>query len=140
MADEATIRQGIQIIVGGRRIYAPPTAAFKVDVSVATGPTPGRITALVTGTDVDLSALTTPGLCHIINYSTTDYLIWGIYDPETLRFYPVGEVAAEGEQVIELSRELAGEFTGTAEVSSTNRLQVRGGAGTVECAVNAFEK
>ncbi len=142
MSDEATVKQSVQISISGRRIYNPPAASFRVDVSTAKGPTPGSVTATAGGVDVDLSQLTVPGLCHIINYSTTDFLEYGVYDPETDRFYPLGEVAAEGEYIFEFSRNLFGEFagTGTAELSATNRFRVRGGNSTIECTVNAFEK
>lgn len=142
MSDEASVKQGLQITIGGRRIYSPPAASFRIDVSTAKGPTPGSVTALAIGTDVDLSQLTVPGLCHIINYSATDYLEYGIYDPETNRFYPLGEIAASSEYVFEFSRNLFEETagTGTSPLSATNRFRVRGGNSTIECVVNAFEK
>lgn len=142
MSDEATIRQMVQIVVNGRKIYTPSAASFKIDVSTSKGPTPGSVTATAGGVDVDLSHLTVPGLCHIINYSTTDYLEYGIYDSSSGVFYPLGEVAAESEYVFEFSRNLFDEFsgTGTLAASSTNKFRVRGGSSVVECAVNAFEK
>jgi hypothetical protein len=142
MSDEATIRQSIQISIGGRNIYRPAAASFKRDVSTAKGPSPGSVTATAGGVDVDLSHLTVPGLCHIINYSTTDYLEYGVYDSSSGVFYPLGEVAAETEYVFEFSRNLFDEFlgTGTSPAASNNKFRVRGGNSVVECCVNAFEK
>ena len=141
MSNEATVRTGIQIIVGGL-IYRPPTASFNVDVSAARGPTPGLVVVPILGIDVDLSGLTTPGLCRISNYDTTNFITYGIGDAVTNEFYPLGEVGPEESYILKLSRNLGSDLdsltTGTG--SGTKTLRLVADTAVCNCSVEAFEK
>ncbi len=141
MSNEATIRTGIEILKDGL-VYRPPTVAFKVDVSAAKGPTPGLVVVPILGVDINFSALTTPGLCRISNYDTTNFVTYGIGDSVTNEFYPLGEVGPEESYVLKLSRNLGIDqdelTTGTGSGTKTFRLMAD--TATCNCSVEAFEK
>lgn len=140
MANEASLRISLQIENNNLKYRSHPVN-FNVDVTDDLGPTPGLVNAATTGTNVDLSALTTPALCRIENIDQTNYATFGIWDPEINKFYPLGEVGPGEFYVLKLSRDLAQEIgTGTGTTGpETNRLQVRGNSATVPVVVHAFE-
>jgi hypothetical protein len=96
------------------------------------------------GTDVDFSQLTTPALCRIQNLDAADWVTFGIWDPNTGFFYPLGEVLAGETYILRLSRMLQEQYgaTGTAlagTAADSNRLRFK--ATNVPCNVliEAFE-
>lgn len=117
-----------------------PTS-FLFDVAGSKGPTPGAITAAVAGTDVDLTELTTPAFCRISNLDTSNFVEYGIWDPEGSTFYPLGEVGPGEFYVIKLSRNLQEEYgTGTGTTgASTNRLRIKADTAACNVVVDAFE-
>ena len=140
MADEATIFSGFQIANGDWLVPAGKTT-FTADVTGIKGPTPGALAVSVTGTNVDLSQLTTPGWCKITNLSTVNFVEWGIYDPETTKFYPVGEIPAGKWTVFKFSRNFAWEYgvgTGTSG-AETNVLRLRADTAACNVSVEAYE-
>ena len=140
MANEARIFAGLQILVGHEQYRSLPQS-FQADVSTAKGPTPGAISVPLAGVAVDLSALTLPGLCRIANLDTTNYIEYGIYDPETVRFYPIGEVKAGEFYVFCFSRNFSTEYgsgTGTAG-PETNQFYVKAYGGACNIIVEVFE-
>ena len=149
MADEATIRSSITILKRDANgviqlQYVSQPQAFTADVSGAKGPTPGSITATVAGTDIDLSELTTPGLCRIMNQDADNYVEVGIYDPELNLFYPLMELLPGESYPLRLSRLLGhqtgGTITGTGTLTAkTNRLRIRGNSNNCNVLVEAFE-
>lgn len=151
MANEASLNCSLQVrkSVGGVTVldYSSRPTAFRVDVSGTKGPTPGAMAASVAGTDVDFSELTVPGLCRISNLSTepTNYIEYGIFDPEAARYYPLGECDPGESYVIKLSRNFNEEY-GTALVGTgtlpggTARLRIRGRVTGAVALVEAFEK
>jgi hypothetical protein len=140
MADEATIFAGLQIINGDWHVPAGVTN-YTDDVSGIKGPVPGAIAVPVTGVNVDLSELTTPGWCKIYNLDTTNYVEYGGFDASTETFYPVGEIPAGKWIVFKLSRHLGSEYgtVGTAAGASGNYLRLRSPAGVGKAAVEAYE-
>lgn len=141
MSNEATVRTGIQIIVGGLT-YRPPTVSFNVNVSAAKGPTPGLVVVPILGVDVDFSELTTPGLCRISNYDTTNFVTYGIGDSVTNEFYPLGEIGPSESYVLKLSRNLGidqDELT-TGTGSGTKTFRIMADTAPCNCSVEAFEK
>src|SRR5678816_4215564 len=70
--------------------YQDQPSAYTATLVGTKGPVPGAISVPTTGVDVDLSQLTTPGLCRIANLDLTNYVEWGIHDGSV--FHPVGEV------------------------------------------------
>lgn len=141
MSNEATVRTGMQIIVGGLT-YRPPTAAFNVNVSAAKGPTPGLVVVPILGVNVDFSELTVPGLCRIINYDTTNFVTYGLGDSVTNEFYPLGEIGPGESYIIKLSRNLSidqDELT-TGTGSGVKAFRLVADSAPCNCSVEAFEK
>lgn len=110
MASEATVGCGLQIRVGSIEYRALPSQ-FRADVAEGTGPVPGELTVTYAGKDVDLSGITTPGLCRIQNRSTTEYVLVGVHDGAS--FFPLLELLPGESYVMRLTRHLGDEFTGT---------------------------
>lgn len=140
MADEARIQTSLQITTGSLQYQSRPTA-FTADVAGAKGPVPGAFTAAITGTDVDLSELTTPALCRLQNLDPTNFVEVGLWDPEATLFYPLLELLPGESYVVRLSRNLAWQYgagTGTAG-PETNRLRVRANTAACNMLVECFE-
>lgn len=115
MSSEAQIRSSLQIRKNNLTYQSQPTA-FVADVSGTNGPTPGAFTVPVAGIAVDLSKLTTPGLCRIMNLDLTNYVEYGIKDVSGVGiglFYPLGEILPGESYVIRLSRNITEEYTAT---------------------------
>lgn len=140
MANEATVRASLAIRTGNLNYQSQP-ASFQADVAGVKGPTPGALSVSPRGTIVDLSQLTTPGLCRVQNLSESDYFELGVYDVETDVFYPLLEFLPGESFVMRLSRNLGEEYvgTGTGTTAATNRLM--GKANTEECVgvIDVFE-
>lgn len=145
MANEATLRVGLRIYrddsAGYINFNGLPTA-FQVDVAGCLGPTPGAFSASVLGTDVDLSQLTTPGLCWIANLDDTNFVEYGIWDPENSKFFPLGEVGPKEAYPLMLSRNIQEEYqTGTGTTgANTNRLRIKADTAACNVFVGAFER
>lgn len=142
MANEATIRNSLQIVKGELNYQSKPTS-FLADVSMASGvkgPTPGNILAALAGTDVDLSALGTPGLCRIQNLDATNYVTYGIWNGVDL--YPLGELLAGEVTIFRLARDIEEEYgTGTGTTGTAiNKLRFRANTAACNVLVEAFEK
>lgn len=140
MANEATVRSSLQIQVGEIDYSSRPTT-FKATVTGQKGPVPGAFTAALTGTNLDLSELTTPGLCRLQNLDDENFVTYGAYDPETEKFYPMGELLPGETFVTRLSRNLGWEYgTGTGTTGAeTNVIQFRADTAPVDVLVEAFE-
>ena len=93
------------------------------------------------GTDVDFSELTIPGLCRLMNLDATNFIEFGIWDPEGGVFYPLGEIGPGKTYTIKLSRNLQEEFgTGTGTTGAdTNRLRIKADTAACNVLVEAFE-
>jgi len=110
MANEARVTSSLNVTKGTTRINTKPTS-FTADVDASNiAPTPGLVVATLAGTDVDLSALTTPGLCTIQNVDGTNYVTGGIWDPEGNTFYPLFELLPGEKYVLRLARDIEEEF------------------------------
>lgn len=140
MANEAQITAALTIVKGNVQ-YASRPSAFVASVSGAKGPTPGSFSASIAGTDVDLSNLTSPGLCRIANQDDTYSVDVGIYDPETARFYPLIRLLPGEFYVIRLSPNVQEEYgTGTGTLGAdTNRMRVKAITAAAQVSVEAFE-
>ena len=147
MADEARITVGMQIRKTSDGITVMDvrkSSSFSVDVSGTKGPSPGAITALVTGTVVDLSQLTIPGLVWITSLDDDEgnYVEYGIYDPQLDVFYPLGEVGPGESWPLKFTRNLLEEYsnTGTGTTAATNKFMVKAFNASAIVSVEAFEK
>lgn len=140
MADEIQVLSGLVIRKGNLNYQSLPNT-FTADLTGSIGPTPGAIVVDTLGVDVSFAQLTTPGVCRIMNIDDTNYVEWGVYDPETDVFYPVGELLPGESYVFRLTRNFGEEYagTGTGTTSPTNRFRVK--ANTAQCVVvvEAFE-
>lgn len=144
MANEATVVSSLQIVGSGNLQYRSFPTSFQADVAGNEGPETGFVVATVTGTVVTFVNLVTPALCHIRNLDSTNYVDYGIYDPDTNKFYPIGEILPGEGYIVRLSRNMEEEFgTGTSDTGTTgtdaNRLMVRGNAASVNTVIEAFE-
>lgn len=138
MADEATVRGSLNIKTTNLEFRSYPTA-FNVDVSGEIGPTPGAFSASTDGTNVDLSELTTPGLCVIRNLDATNYVEVGIWDG--LEFYPIIEVGPGEHYVLKLSRNIGNSYgTGTGTLGADTSMRIKADTAACVVVVEAFER
>jgi hypothetical protein len=140
MANEAVIFAGLQITNGDWHVPVG-IMSYNDDVVGIKGPTPGALAVSVAGVNVDLSQLTTPGWCKITNLDPTNFIEWGVWDPETTKFYPVGEIPAGKWIVFKFSRNVAWEYgagTGTSG-PETNVLRLRADTAACNVSVEAYE-
>lgn len=133
MANEASVRTGLNL----RKVSSDGTitllsynfsGAFSVTVVGTKGPTPGAITVTAAGTDVDLSQLTTPGLVVFKNLDATYTVEYGIRDPNTRTFYPLGEIQPGESYILRLSRNIQEDYfpsTGTGTTGDINKLHLK---------------
>lgn len=148
MANEARIQSGLQIQkrnTAGDVIvldYMARPAGFTATVTGTKGPTPGAITCTTAGTDVDLSELTTPGLCRIMNQDPTNYVEIGIWEPTGSIFYPLMELLPGESFVFRLSRNVLEQYsgTGTGTTGPTNTLRIKANGASCVVLFEAFEK
>lgn len=143
MAGEITVRTSLTVRKG-RQSYQSPSAGYTADLVAATavGPTPGALAVSTEGTDVSLAQLNTPGHCFIQNIDSTNPFEWGVWDPETSRFYPVGQLLPGETVVLRLSPNVGVEYTGTGTgtTAATNRLHLKASGGASTARVEAFER
>ena len=139
MANEAYVRSSLRIRVGNLDYQSRPTA-FNADLSVEEGPTPGLVYATVDGADVDLSGLTTPGLCWMQNLDSDNTVTYGIWDPDISKFYPFGDLKPGECVALRLSAYFGQQFTGTGTsvLDSNQRLRIKGANATCKTRVDAF--
>lgn len=139
MANEAQIYSNLAITSGELQYQSLP-AYFNADVAGSKGPAPGAFLADTTGTKVDLSELTTPGLCRIVNLDPTNYVTVGLYDPDTTTFYPLMELLPGESYVFRFSRDVGLSYgTGTGTNDSDAEVHVRGNVAACNVSVEAFE-
>lgn len=144
MANEATITNQLSIRVGKIEYLSQPVT-FRADVAGEHGPTPGAVLIATTGTEIDLSQLTQPGLCRLQNLDDTNVVEVGIVDPQLSPsiFFPMIELLAGESYVVRLSRALKKEFgtgTGTGQLTgATNKLWARAYNQACVLLIEAFE-
>jgi hypothetical protein len=122
MSGEANLHISLQINKSdsaGIINYRSYDTQFAADVNGALGPTPGAFIVSVYGTDVDLTELVQPGLCRVSNQDATNYVEYGIYDPELDKFHPLGEILPGEFFILRLSRNLGWEYAGTGTGTGT---------------------
>lgn len=139
MSNEATVSSGLVINKNSLQYQSRP-ASHRVDVTGTKGPTPGALAVAVTGVNVDLSQLTTPGLCRITNLESSggNYVMVGKYDGTS--FHPLMEVGPGESYVIKLYRYLSAEWVGTGTPADVNTMRLMADTAAVNVLVEAFEK
>ena len=140
MANEATIRSSL-IIRSGNLTYRSGKQGFSADVSGSKGPVPGAVTATTDGTDIDLSGLTTPGLCEITNLDSANPVKVGRWDSNVNVFYPLMLLLPGEQYTIRLDPDVEDEYTGTGTgtTAASSTLRAKGVNASVNVSVNAFE-
>lgn len=142
------MRMSLKVRNGAQNYGPTQPNVSQQDQSTIGGPSPGCIDVPREGKIVDLSALAVPGPCFIQNLDSTYAVEYGIYDPETLRFYPLGEVLQEDVQVLRLSRNIQEEYYGSSSSTTgggqSNKFYIRPqsmpyGASPCKVVVDAFE-
>lgn len=140
MANEATIQSSLAITKDNLS-YRTAAASFRADVTGTKGPSPGAITVSVSGTDVDLSQLTRPGLCYLKNLDSTNYVTVGMRDPDTGSFQPMLKLLPGEGFVLRLAGELlSNELTGTGTATGNSTLRIRAYSASCVVLVEAFEE
>ena len=150
MANEVTVRTTLQVITGSIEYISRPQQ-FTADMTGEKGPGPGVVEISIAGTIIDLSEFTTPAFCRIQNIGRVDggtadantYVEYGVMDPETSIFYPLGEMLIGESYIIRLSRNIFEEYntgTGTGTVGpTTNTVFMRASPANQNAVVEAFE-
>lgn len=118
------------------------SANFAPVMNTPRGPTPGLLSIPVHGRDIDLAELTVAGEVWITNNDPTNFVTFGIYDPETPAFYPLGEVLPMKSCQFRLSRALSEQFFGTGTgtgVEATARFHMRADTEAVDVVIEAWE-
>lgn len=141
MANEWVVTAGLSLQVAdgsGNRQYRSAPSQFLSDLEDMRGPTPGHLLVAVTGTDVSLTQLATPGFCRIQNLDTTNYVTVGIYDGAS--YFPLMEVGPEEFYVVKLYRFLGSEFVGTGTPADVNTLRLMANTAACKVLVEAFNR
>lgn len=144
MSNEANIQSRLSVRkLSGSSVlldYTSGQASFVADVNGTKGPTPGAVTISTAGTNIDLTALTTPGFCRISNQDATNYFEWGIKDASSGIFYPMGEVLPGESYVIRLSRNVGEEYYSTTGTDAGNSVHCKANTASVVALIECFER
>lgn len=141
MSDEARINSSLYI-TKDNLYYRSLPGNFSADVDGTKGPTPGALTIPVGGKTIPLGELTTPGLCHVINYDTVNYVHLGVYLWASNIFIPFMKLLAGESYVFRLDSIFGEEYIGTGTgTTSDTAVSLFAKADTAPCniSVNAFE-
>lgn len=143
MSDEFRLQVSLQARSGNLDYRSSPTS-FSADLEAteAKGPTPGAIRVPAGGVAVSFSELTTPGFVILQNLDDTNYVEYGIRDPGTGVFYPLGELMSGEINLLRLSRNLLEEYTntGTGTTSPGNQFWLKASVDPCTVVVSAFER
>lgn len=139
MANEITVNCNLQVVNGSLQYQSRPTS-FNASQAVAIGPAVGSKLIATTGTQIDLSTLTTPGMCRIQNLDAANYVEYGLTDGTY--FYPLGEILPGETYVLRLYRRLGSrEATpGTGSTAGTLHLMIRADTAACYVLVEVFNK
>lgn len=140
MANEVTVRSGLRIKSGLVDYQSRPTS-FRTNLTTTKGPTPGVITIAVLGTQITFSQLVQPGLVFFYNMDAANFVEFGIKDPGTGKFYPLGEIRAGECFPFRFSRNLLSDYynTGTGTDGDVNYLWFKANTAAVNMLIECFE-
>lgn len=121
--------------------YNPAPAQFQITMNGQKGVSPGAITVSQAGTDVDFPNLVTPGFAMLKNLDDLNWVEYGIRDPATHVFYPLGKIDPGQEWPIYFSPNLREDYynTGTGTTGPINHFHMKAHGGPVNVSVEAFE-
>lgn len=133
-------------------INFPMKASFRSDVDGVKGPVPGALLVPLAGIDIDVSELTTPGLCWLQHQGLADfsdpgtdpsiyYIDVGIKDVLSGRFLPLLELHPGDAWPVRLTRNLLEAYnsTGTGTGPANNTLHAISHIAPCTLFVGAFE-
>lgn len=129
MSNEAEIRTTLTIVKGNLEYLNRPST-FSADIATANGPSPGVVSVGTgaTGTQIVLSALSTPALTRIMNIDDTNFVEMGTWDGVT--FQPLLELLPGESYIIRLSRNVQ---------DSGDQLRAKADTAAVNLLVEAFD-
>lgn len=146
MSDEITVRASVTV-KNGNYSYASQPGYCTDDQATPGGGVPGTVIASESGTDVSFSPLVQPTWVELMNVEAADSGLraeWGVYDPQTSVFIPIGELEPGDVTVLKLSRNFGEEWvsfgTATATAIANNTLRIKAYGGTCRVSVKAHEK
>lgn len=140
MADEVQINVGMNVNVPNTAPYRRQFQ-FQRDHSSYQGPTPGYLTATVTGIEVSLALLTNPSVAWVQNLSTLYRIVIGIKDTSSGIFYPLLELDPLESWPLPLARMIGDELTGgsgSGTAGSGGVLWVKSITGSADFVFEAF--
>lgn len=141
MPNQAVISTQISITRGS--LLRPLQSNDTISMTGTGGPTPGTITAPTGYVVVDVSAVTTPGLCRIQNLDANNSVYVGIYSSHFNEFFPLLKLLPGTTQVIYLSDLLGKDLqpgTGThPQDAFTNEMALKGVGGSCQVLVEIFD-
>ena len=109
MANEITVTAGLRVNKGNLDYQSRPQV-FTADLNTAEGPFVGALEISTSGTIIDLSEMSQPGVGRITNLDDTNRVEFGIWDGTSV-FYPWGEWLPGETWPFRLSRYLQGPGT-----------------------------
>jgi len=125
----------------------PAAYNFNIISANPKGPTPGAVAVATTGTAIDLSQLTNPGVAFIFNQGrvsgtplASDYVQLGIRDITDGRWYPLLRFPYGHGYPVELAMDLLESFTGTGTTAAVNQLWAKASPVAQNLVVEAFEQ
>lgn len=141
MSREISVRSSITIRSGNLVYQSPGKSLFTSDLNANKGPCPGMVTIPVGGISITFPYLTTPGQVVICNLDTANFVEYGIKDPGSGKFYPLGEVLAGESYVFRFSRNLLENYTntGTGTTGDVNYLWLKADTAPCDVIIDAFE-
>ena len=143
MANEIRINSSLNINKGNFQYQSYPQA-FYDDMLVVAGPTPGSLLVSVSYTIVNLSQLTTPGWCWLMNLDIANSVYVGIYNNHFNVFMPMLELLPGKPQQIFLSSLLGKDLrpgTGTVPADSyIDSLALKADVAPCQVLVQAFNR
>lgn len=142
MSQEIRVSTGFQFTASYR---GTGPQSFTADLEgTFLGPFPGAVSVPLTGYDVSIPADVVPGMIEIWNQDATNYIEYGIYEPASNVFYPVGEVGPGERYVWKLARNIGEEWasigTGTGTSGENNRLRFRPNGAAVNVFIGIFAR
>ena len=139
VADEVQVRSSLQILKKTGEFtlidYRSQPTVFKTDITGVKGPLPGAVAVSTAGIEIDLSQLTVPGFCRLMNQDGTNYVTYGILDADGNTFHALGELGPGESYVLKLARDI-GLGTGTGYES----LFIKADTASCNVLVEAFER
>lgn len=117
----------------------PQQQTINASLAAAQGPTPGAVLCAITGTQINLSALTNKGgWAFIQNQDPVNFVSLGMYDGSF--FHPMLDLLALEFIIIRISSLIGEELAGTSIHSAGDSFMIK--ADTAQCWVNvqAFNK